>query len=235
MPFSLNDALAGVDARPLRQPPFPKLILASASPRRRQLLERLGLHFEVMPSHADELHLYDLSAGELCLANARHKTRWVARRYPRALVLGADTLVYTLPPATRNKPLLPSDHPPYELFGKPADMQKAAAMLRKLAGRSHYVVTAVCLMVQSHPWTKCFQETTEVEFHPLSDDDIQRYLDLVSPLDKAGAYGIQDRGDMIVRRIRGSLSNVIGLPLERLIPELAAAARQWHLGADQGS
>jgi septum formation protein len=128
----------------------------------------------------------------------------VAKRHPDSLVIGADTLVCL---GTR-------------LFGKPADPQQAAEMLGQLSGHTHSVVTGVCLVHLRSHHQKVFAETSFVTFHPLSEKRIAAYLNRVNPLDKAGGYGIQESGELIVENIIGSFTNVVGLPLARLREEL---------------
>ncbi len=187
---------------------LPPLILASASPRRAELLRELGMKFTVITSATEEAHHEDFTARELCLVNAYRKARAVAKLHPQALVLGADTLVYL----------------GTTLYGKPADMDDARRMLRELAGHTHQVVTGVCLLQLGSHRSRLFAETTNVTFKPLTDAQISAYLAAIHPLDKAGAYAIQDQGDQIVERISGSFSNVVGLPVERVKHELAS----WH-------
>lgn len=188
-----------VPARP------PELILASASPRRGELLRQAGLQFRVVPSDAPEVHDPQLTARELAHGNACRKTRAISKQFPDSLVLGADTLV-TLEG---------------ELFGKPADMNEAKGMLRRLQGHTHQVITAVCLMHRQLEQTCVFAEFTDVTFKRLRDEDIDRYLSSINPHDKAGAYAIQEGGDQLVQEISGSYSNVVGLPMERVCRELA--------------
>lgn len=189
------------------QPPgLPPLVLASASPRRQELLRQLGLDFAVVPGHVEELAHEELTARELSLFNARQKAHSVARQFPDALVLGADTLVYL----------------GHRLFGKPADLAEAELMLAQLQGQTHQVVTGVCLLHRRARREKLFAEISEVTFRSLSPEQIRHYLSLVNPLDKAGAYAIQEHGELIVAGVTGSYSNVVGLPLERLQAELAA-------------
>ena len=187
---------------------MPPLILASASPRRSELLRELGLKFTVITCPTEEAHHDDFTARELCLFNADRKARAVAKRHPQALVLGADTLVYL----------------GTTLYGKPVDMADAQRMLRELAGHTHQVVTGVCLLQLGTHRCRLFAETTNVTFKPLVAKQITAYLAAIQPLDKAGAYAIQDRGEEIVERINGSFSNVVGLPQERVKHELAS----WH-------
>jgi len=184
----------------------PPLILASASPRRSELLRQIGVEFTVVTSDVEEIHDQELTARELALVNAYRKARAVAKKHPDAVVLGADTLV-TLD---------------QQLFGKPADLDEAFQMLAQLQGHTHEVVTGVCLLnLRSHR-QRTFAETTAVTFQALNEDAIRRYLARVNPLDKAGAYGIQEEGEMIVETISGSFTNVVGLPVERLQAELRA-------------
>ena len=186
----------------------PWLILASASPRRAELLRQLGIEFKVVPSTVPEIHQDELTAQEVCQINAYRKARSVAKRFPDTLVLAADTLVY---------------HDTV-LFGKPATLEEAYEMLGELQGRTHHVVTAICLLHLREHRQKIFAENTAVTFRPLDAVKIRRYLTRVNPLDKAGAYAIQEEGDLIIEKIAGSYTNVVGLPIERLQGELA----EWN-------
>lgn len=182
------------------------LVLASQSPRRRELLAEAGLSFEIATADdVAEAHTPALSPPELTCHNARLKAVAAATRYPGALVLGADTLVYL-----DGEPL-----------GKPASLEEAAAMLARLAGRTHQVCTGVCLAGPEPGQLKEFYDLTDVTFHPLTAEDIQAYLRLVPVLDKAGAYAAQDHGEHIIARLDGSRSNVIGLPMEKTLAALA--------------
>ena len=182
---------------------LPPVILASSSPRRANLLRGLGIQFSVVPSDANEVHNEQLTATEISQLNAYRKARAVAKKFPDALVLGADTLVYL----------------DTTLFGKPANVDDACRMLSQLQGQKHQVVTGVCLLhLRGHRQT-IFAESTEVKFRPLDIQQIRDYLARINPLDKAGAYAIQEHGDKIVENISGSFSNVVGLPLERLQAE----------------
>ena len=183
----------------------PNVILASASPRRQQLLRDVCSEFLVQTSSVPELHTEDLTARELALVNAYRKARDIAKAYPDYLVIGADTLVYL---GTR-------------LFGKPADRAEAVRMLEELQGQTHQVVTGVCLLhLRVHRQVN-FAETTSVTFKTLDGAGIEQYLQQINPLDKAGAYAIQESGEMIVERISGSYTNVVGFPMERIREELA--------------
>lgn len=185
---------------------LPPLILASGSPRRLVLLRGLGVEFNVVPSDAGEVHSEQLTATEASQLNAYRKAREVAKKFPDALVLGADTLVYL----------------GGKLMGKPADMEEAYWMLKQLQGRTHEVVTGVCLIHLRGHRQKIFAESTSVRFRPLDPGQINDYLARIDPLDKAGGYAIQEHGDEIVDDIKGSYSNVVGLPLERLRAELVS-------------
>jgi septum formation protein len=181
-------------------------ILASASPRRADLLRRLGVEFCIVPAGVREVEGRHLSAVETARINAWRKARAVARQHPNALVLGVDTVVAM----------------GSALFGKPATPEEAAQMLWKLRGKTHRVVTGVCLIHAQERRQRIFCEETAVTFAPLTREQIHRYHAQVNPLDKAGAYGIQEKAEMLVKDVSGSLTNVIGLPLERLAAELPA-------------
>jgi septum formation protein len=183
---------------------LPPLILASVSPRRRELLRQLDTEFLVVASDLEELHHEDLTSGEISQLNAYRKARQVAKRHPDSLVIGADTLVSL---GTR-------------LYGKPASREEAAGMLGELSGHTHRVVTGVCLLHLRSHHQQVFSETSFVTFHPLSEERIADYLDQMNPLDKAGGYAIQERGELIVENVIGSFTNVVGLPLARLREEL---------------
>jgi septum formation protein len=181
-----------------------RVILASGSPRRRELLAAAGLSFEVIPSPAEEIHDASLGMEGLCEENARLKAAAVAAHHPEAVVIGADTLVFL-----EGLPL-----------GKPKDMAEAARMLRSLSGYVHDVCTGVCICGPGGKVTT-LHAVTEVVFRKLDEATISEYLAKTSPLDKAGAYGIQDHGEMIVKRIMGSYENVMGLPVDEVLDALA--------------
>jgi septum formation protein len=185
---------------------MPLLILASASPRRAELLKLLKLDFRVVPSAADEAAHEHLSPLEICQFNAHRKARAVAKKIPDALVLGADTLVFL-------------DN---EILGKPRNLAEAEQMLSRLQGRHHQVVTGVSLIHLRGHHERIFAVSTDVLFHPLDRAQIRNYLKKVHPLDKAGAYAIQESGEQIISEISGSYSNVVGLPVEKLREELQA-------------
>jgi septum formation protein len=184
----------------------PPLILASASPRRADLLRQCGVEFQIVPAGVREIEEKHLSAGETARINAYRKARAAAKKHPDAVVLGVDTVV-ALDAA---------------LFGKPATLGEAEQMLWTLQGKTHRVLTGVCLVHLRAHRQRIFVEETAVIFRPLTREQIRRYHAQVNPLDKAGAYGIQEKGEMLVEAIFGSFTNVIGLPLERLAAELPA-------------
>lgn len=189
---------------------MPPLILASASPRRSDLLSRLIEDFTVIPSDASEIHNEQLTARETCQVNAYRKARAVAKEHPDCLVLAADTLVAL---GTR-------------LYGKPHDLTEAQRMLAELEGKTHEVVTGCCLMhLRSHTY-KVWCESTWVTFKHLDQNTIRDYVARVRTLDKAGAYGIQENGEMLVEEIDGSFDNVVGLPTESLERALANWPRE---------
>jgi septum formation protein len=174
-------------------------ILASQSPRRQDLLERMGLPFVVIPSHVEEMVPENLEPAGIVEELARQKVEPVSQQYPDALTLAADTIV-----------VLDGD-----ILGKPADAAEAQRLLRRLSGQTHTVFTGLAL---AHPATGRLtrtHEATDVTFGDLSDEEIAAYVATGSPLDKAGAYGIQDFGAVFVARIDGDFYNVMGLPLHR--------------------
>ena len=185
---------------------LPSFILASGSPRRRELLEQLGVCFQVETAPVEELEDPNFTPRELCRANAFRKAQVVAMRHPDKLVIGADTLV----------------HMDNETFGKPASLAEARRMLRRLSGHTHEVTTACCIVQWRPPRRVVFEETTLVRFAILNDRQINNYLVAIDPLDKAGAYAIQQHGEWIIDALEGSYTNVVGLPVERLRHELKA-------------
>ncbi len=189
---------------PLNQTRLPKLILASASPRRSELLRQMGVLFAVVKASVPEIAPEHLSPLETAEINAYRKARATAKKHPDSLVLGADTVVSL----------------GTEVFGKPVDVADSERMLVKLQGRTHLVITGVCLL-QLRPYRqRLFGVRTAVTFRKLHLGQIRRYLAKINPFDKAGSYAIQDEGDQIIKSYKGSLSNVVGLPVERLREEL---------------
>jgi septum formation protein len=179
-------------------PPDPRLVLASGSPRRRQLLELLGIPCRVVPSGLDELQLPGEDAVAFALRAARDKALAVAGRSDDLPVLGSDTVVEVGGVA----------------LGKPADAGHATEMLQQLAGRAHHVHTGVALVAGGR--CESLVDTALVRFLPLDDAMIRWYVATGEPMDKAGAYAVQGRGGLLVEGIEGSPSTVIGLPIHRL-------------------
>lgn len=183
---------------------LPPVILASASPRRSELLTSMDIEFEVVPSHVEEIiDGYDFIP-DLCEANARIKAEPIADLHPECLVIAADTMVYL------------EDN----VFGKPTDLEDAHQMISKLQGRTHQVSTGVSLIYHNEEIKKSLSVITNVTFLPLNSQQISDYLNKIDPLDKAGGYAIQEHKQLIAKRVSGSISNVIGLPVERLKEEL---------------
>ena len=176
-----------------------QIILASASPRRQQLLELIGLDFEIMVSEVDEDNTRDIRPAELAMSHAVDKAIDVSKRVSdSAIVIGADTVVVV----------------DGKVFGKPKDRMEAIQMLNVLAGREHIVISGVAV-AQGEKVVSAFSATT-VTFRPLSQSQIERYVDTGEPMDKAGAYAIQGRGTLLVESITGCYNNVVGLPLVKL-------------------
>lgn len=179
---------------------LPEIILASASPRRAELLRYLGVAFRVVPSEVEEDPGESLFAPELALKRAKTKAFVVAQNHPQAVVLGVDTVVCCNG----------------EILGKPRDHEDAARMLRLLAGRVHEVSTGMVLKQESASWQQEEVVTTRVYFRDLDEREIQGYLATGEPFDKAGGYGIQGYGALLVEKIEGCYFNVVGLPLAKL-------------------
>ena len=173
-------------------------ILASASPRRKELLEQIGCCFRIETADTEEAGGEGMTPSELVMKNAHLKAAAVAARYPDIPVLGADTVVSL----------------DGNIYGKPRDKEHAREMLTRFSGRVHQVTTGIALVWKGHLWQA--YETTEVAFAPLSAAAITRYIETGEPADKAGAYGIQGRAAVFIEQIRGSYSNVVGLPLHCL-------------------
>lgn len=189
------------------------MILASQSPRRRELLADAGFELTVVPADIDETRLPEEKPVDLVLRLSEQKAEAVRAAQDKTpsdeLLVAADTIVWM------------GD----EALGKPADTPDAAAMLRELSGRTHHVSTGVCAMRLSPEGTAIartsFVETTGVTFWELTEAEIAAYVDTGEPQDKAGAYGIQGAGRLLVKSIEGDYSNVVGLPIARLVRELA--------------
>lgn len=176
-----------------------EIILASKSPRRRELLKKIGItDFKVFPAKDEDSPCCGLSPSETVKQIASGKASQVSERHPDSLVIAADTLVYL-----DGEPL-----------GKPEDEDDAIRMLRRLSGRTHDVYTGICLKLGEK--MLCGAELTRVTFRKLTDDEIAAYVATGEPMDKAGAYGVQGRGAVLTERIDGDFFNVMGLPLCRL-------------------
>lgn len=188
-----------------------KVILASASPRRRELLEQIGLFFEIEPARGEE-QITSVIPQEVVEELSYQKAMEVAERHKNeeVLVLGADTIVV------------------YEdkIMGKPADTENAKEMLRKLSGKTHCVFTGVtAVLTENQEKTiRTFSEKTEVTFYPMSEEEIMFYVKTKEPMDKAGAYGIQGFGAKYIQAIHGDYNNVVGLPVAKLYQEVL---RDW--------
>ncbi|SCY84505.1 Maf family protein [Desulfoluna spongiiphila] len=183
-----------------------RLVLASQSPRRKDLLEEAGVLIDIIPSHADEILPEGVDPAGCAIALGRLKARDVAESHPDRWVLGADTIVVV------------DDM----ILGKPASGDDANRMLRLLSGRAHQVCTGFCLLNASLDREICDVVVTDVTFKALSEAEISWYIDTGEPFDKAGAYGIQGKGASLVREIKGSYTNVVGLPVCEVVEHLKA-------------
>ncbi|MCD8156284.1 MAG: Maf family protein [Clostridiales bacterium] len=187
-----------------------RIILASASPRRRELLARLGMDFEVIPSKGEEVITKEIPAEivtELAVQKAQAVAKLLKNRAEEdILLIGADTIVVN----------------EGKILGKPVDEEDACRMLRALSGRTHQVYTGVCLIYRcrDEERTHTFYEKTDVDFFPMSEQEIRDYVATGDPMDKAGAYGIQGVCGKFIRGIQGDYNNVVGLPIARLYQEL---------------
>ena len=188
----------------------PQIILASQSPRRRELLTLIGIPHEVRPANIDETYL----AGEQPRAHAERLAREKASaiRAEGAIVIGSDTIVVV----------------DGDVLGKPTNEAEAASMLRRLSGRSHIVITAVA--VARNGRVESGVEEVGVTFHPLNDEAIVAYIATREPMDKAGAYGIQGYGATIVSRVDGDYFAVMGLPLQRLVRLIERVGARYNFG-----
>jgi len=184
----------------------PQFVLASSSPRRSELLAAAGFAFDVAHADIDETPLAHEPADRYVVRLAEGKARAVAARFPDRAVLGADTTVVV----------------DGDILGKPADAADAAAMLRRLQGRGHEVLTGIALV--AHGRAQVVLEATQVSFGPMTEAEIAAYVATGEPMDKAGAYGIQGWAARHVTRVEGSYSNVVGLPVAVVYQLLAGAA-----------
>ena len=178
-----------------------QIILASGSPRRRELLELLGVRFDVRPASAEESPRQGEEPTAFTVRAARAKAELVAADHPRLPVLASDTVVEI----------------EGRILGKPVSTTDARAMLRLLAGRTHQVHTAVAMVVEDR--CRSLLDTAKVRFRPIDERTIDWYVGTVEPMDKAGAYAVQGAGGLLVESVEGSPHTVIGLPIHRL-PEL---------------
>ena len=180
-----------------------KIILASKSPRRRQLLEMAEIEFDIISIDTDESYPSDLLIGEIPAFIAQYKALPITAQYPDRIVLSADTIV-----VLENK-----------IIGKPKDRQDAIDILKQLSGRTHEVITGVWM--QHNGISRSFSDRTQVEFHVISPEQIEFYVDKYQPFDKAGAYAIQEWiGAIAIKRIEGCFYNVMGLPISKVVNEL---------------
>ncbi|KAB7708615.1 septum formation inhibitor Maf [Bacillus aerolatus] len=179
-----------------------QLILASGSPRRKELLEQIGLVFTVEVSHADETISPGMSPEETVMQLASMKAATVAKDHENSFVVGADTIVVL----------------DEEILGKPSDREEAKKMLQRLSGRVHSVYTGVAVTYEANEYV--FYEKTNVTFWELSEEEMNSYLDTGEPFDKAGAYGIQGAGAVFVKKIDGDYFSVVGLPIASLYRQL---------------
>ena len=193
-----------------------ELVLASGSPRRRRMLEQLGLNFRVAVPAIDESALAGEEPEAHAVRLAAEKARAVAAPED-AVVLAADTVV-----AHRG-----------DILGKPSDARDAAAMLRRLSGCTHRVITGVCILAGARE--HLFSVTTEVEFKALTPEEIEHYVRTGEPMDKAGAYGIQGGAAPMVRGSRGSYTNVVGLPLCEVLEGLEEARKRDGTGPQKST
>jgi septum formation protein len=178
--------------------PPARLILASASPRRSELLAQLGVKFDVVVAQVTEHEDPATEPRKMVAHNAALKADWVASRHPDALVLGADTTVFI----------------DRTVLNKPRDLAEAREMLKRLAGRTHTVFTGVALRRHRDEVKVDEGVASQVTFKPFGDDVIDAYFKVVNPLDKAGAYGIQEGRELIIAGWEGSFTNIMGLPME---------------------
>lgn len=178
------------------------LVLASSSPRRKELLERLSIPFTIFSPDVDETVNEELLPSDLVITLALRKARKVAESQSHSCIIGSDTVV-----VNQGK-----------VLGKPVDRESAKQMLLNLSGTTHTVYTGVAVIFNDTINT--FYEKTDVTFWNLSDEEIEQYLDSGEPFDKAGAYGIQGQGSLLVKSIHGDYYSVVGLPIGRLSREL---------------
>ena len=175
-----------------------KIILASDSPRRHELMKSAGFSFDIIPAQKEEIIQENAAPKEAVIVLALQKAKEVFALNPDCIIIGADTIVAI----------------DGEILGKPRDKAEAFAMLKKLSGRTHSVFTGVAICETNRNET--FAEQTKVEFYDLSDDEINAYIETREPFDKAGAYGIQGKGSLLIKSISGDYYNIMGLPIAKL-------------------
>ena len=180
-----------------------KIILASASPRRKELLETAGAEFEIVVADVDETVPEGTKPEDAAVMTAEKKAVAVAENHKDSIVIGADTIVVA----------------GGKILGKPADKSDACRMLSMLSGVEHNVVTGVCLVCGDKKST--FAQVSKVKFYELTEAEIEAYVETGEPMDKAGAYGIQGKGCVLVEKIEGDYFNIVGLPVARVIKELS--------------
>lgn len=179
--------------------PSNKIILASASPRRKELLAGLGFDFDIIPSNVEEIYPENIVLDKVPEYLAELKANALSGKHKEAIIISADTVV-----------ILEN-----EILGKPADLKEAKTILKKLSGKKHEVITGVCIIANGTKHT--FSDKTEVYFKELTDDEIHFYVHRYQPMDKAGAYGVQEWiGYVAVEKIVGSFYNVMGMPINKV-------------------
>ena len=181
-----------------------KLILASSSPRRKEILKKLKFDFDVLSSSVDERYKLNLSPKEIVKELSERKAKAISKKLPNSFVIGADTIV-----VIKNK-----------ILSKPNDKKDAFEMLNLLSNNYHYVLTGVCLITKKNNVIFNFVQITKVYFYKLEEELINRYIKTKSPYDKAGSYGIQDFSACFVKKIDGCFYNVVGFPISKFINTL---------------
>lgn len=177
------------------------IILASASPRRENFLSQLGLDFKIIPADIDEIPRADESGEDFVSRMAADKAKAIGKIHPDKVVIGADTIIYFQG----------------KILGKPENQGHALAMLKKMQATSHLVITGVSLFCENRQLSRTITETSTVTFANFSDEILKSYISSGEPMDKSGAYAIQGIGSFLIKEIKGSCSNVIGLPMHHLV------------------
>tara|TARA_B100001564_G_C20647589_1_gene675173 strand:- start:826 stop:1410 length:585 start_codon:yes stop_codon:yes gene_type:complete len=181
-----------------------KIILASKSPRRAEILRMIGIKFKVAPSKIKEEINQNIDLGEIAISISREKARVISNKYPKDIIIGADTIV-----VLNN-----------EIFGKPKNLDESKLMLEALSGNSHKVITGVTLMNEGNSVVKTFSEVTEVFVQKIPTNKIEYYINNFNTLDKAGSYGIQEWFSIWIKKINGCYYNVMGLPVSKFYRHL---------------